>query len=491
VIGAERNGKKFNTWLDNDDTHVLLIGATRSGKSRKVIMPTIWTLAHAGESMVMADPKGELYKTTSKYLQSKGYNVIVLNLREPTMYNHWNPLQPAISALADGDTIRASQAAKQIAHLITYKDQPPKEYKGDPIWPQTQRSMTAAIALLVAKEAPEPARHFGSVYKTLITLGQNGGKALDKFFNQLPDNHIAKDAYGVASMAEDRLKNSVFTGTAAQLELWSDPGVIWMTAFQDHDMDAPGREKTAVYLIAPDEDDTLHVLTTLYIQQMYQALIRLAQHHGDRLPIKVNFLLDEFGNMPPISDFDRKLTMAAGRNIRLLLAIQGLDQIAYHYPRLYKTIAGNCATWIYISTADVETAQMISKRLGQYTVKTENYSSQAQSYRHGHSHSISHGLTGRPLLLPDEIMRWPKDQALITKTSQYPARLPLLDVSKWPAITDFIPVDKPREGVTNERAEIWVPQLFNFIPEEQNETNMTEPVNVQQESTPKGNIFDD
>ena len=142
-------------------------------------------------------------------------------------------------------------------------------------------------------------------------------------------------------------------------------------------------------------------------------------------------ILDEFGNLPPIPEFDSKLTVAGGRGIRFCLAIQDVTQLKKLYDKNAQTITGNCHNWIYIKTADIETAKLISEKTGKYTVETDNESHTAQSKGHSSTHGIS--TTGRALLMPDEILRWSTDQSLILPISDFPARYPLPDLSLWNA----------------------------------------------------------
>lgn len=462
VVGAEMRGNRFYTWLDVGDTHVLLIGATRSGKSRRVILSTIWMLAHAGESMILTDIKGELNAHSAKFLKAMGYKVIILDFREPGRGNRWNLLAPVLDALKRCDYSKASRAAQAIAHIMTSKGMPPGHYKGDPIWPDSQKSLNTALIMAAAMEAPEKAKHMGSVYRTLVTLGSRGGELLDAYFDHLSVDHQARIDYGVAAMAEDKLKSSIYTGTAAQLALWADPGVCWMTSCQDHDLAGPGKEKTAVFLVIPDEDSAFHALASIYVTQAYQALVQLSNKSGGVLPLRVNFLLDEFGNLPNIPDFDTKITTAAGRNMKFLLAVQGMDQLRKHYGIQADTISGNCATWIYLSTANPETQKLLSFKTGQYTVRTESFSSHSRAKEY--SYGTSDGLAGRPLLTPDEIERWPRGRSLIFKTGHYPARLPLPDISEWPAAADLVKDNSVyEEEVKFEMPEFWVPEFFKEV----------------------------
>ncbi|EIV99933.1 VirD4-like conjugal transfer protein, CD1115 family [Thermoanaerobacter siderophilus] len=452
VVGF--NPATGKTWLDTGDTHCLVIGSTRSGKSRRIILPTIWTLAKAGESMIVSDPKGELYGYSSEYLKKLGYKVILIDLRNPYRGNQWNPVLEVASKLEAGDYSAASQNAWDIANIIT-NQQP--HIGVDPIWPQSQESLTAALILAVASSAPKEARHLGSAYEILHRLGANGGELLDKYFKSLPHTHPAASAYGVTALSEDRLRSSIFTGTAAQLRLWSDPAVIYLTSKRDHDLDAVGKEKAAVFIVIPDERSTRNVLATLYISQAYQALVDLANKNGGRLPQRVNFILDEFGNLSPMPDFDKKITVAAGRGMRFLLAVQDISQIKAKYRELAQTITGNCATWVYILTTDLETARIISGKTGQYTIRTESYSSQVKHT--DYSHGTTEGLTGRPLLLPDEVLKWPEGRALILQARQNPAWLPLPDLSKWPAVEDLIPAALEETAREVVHAPVWIPDV--------------------------------
>lgn len=431
IIGTDPLNNKY--WTVDDDTHVLLIGTTRSGKSRRVIIPTIWHLAKAGECMVICDLKKELQPITKKYLKKKGYNIITLDFRNPSTGNQWNLLHPVIIALEKNDEALAVQHANDIAHTLSYDPR----YRGDPIWPAAKKALISALILAVAVEAPPEHKHMSTAFQLLANLGQEGGKDLDNYFKSLPINHPARSPYQVYQMSTDKMRSSIATDTLTSLQLFGvDPAIVWMISNQDHDLATVGKEKTAVFLIIPDERTNRNVLASLYIQQSYGALVDLANQNRGRLPIRVNYLLDEFGNIPAISDFTTKITTAGGRGIRFTLAVQGIDQLAEHYPQQENTIMGQCWTWIYILTSDYKTAELISMKCGKYTVATESYNSSAQMSG-ARSEGVTQGLTSRSLVMPDEALRWPVDSALILRTRLQPARLPLPDISELPIAKDL------------------------------------------------------
>lgn len=284
VIGMDP--QKGKAWLDTEDTHKLIIGTTRSGKTRTVVFPTIYAIAEAGESMILTDPKGELFDRTSDYLKEQGYNVVVLDFLDPGRGNRWNPMQTVLTALQKGNESAAAEAAWNVAHLLAHQ----KDSKGDSIWVDGSESVIAALIFAIAKEADsEDEKHMPSVYKTLIELGEVqkvkvGNQLMDyvplnEFFKSLPMDHPARDAYGTARLSPEKMRGSFFGSVSVMLRLFSDPGIAYLTAAQDHDLSAPGKEKTAVFLIIPDENTTRHPLAALYVAQAYQEMVKLSRMH--------------------------------------------------------------------------------------------------------------------------------------------------------------------------------------------------------------------
>lgn len=487
VLGMEKyhNGKE-KVWFSDGDLHTLLIGATRSGKDRRVLLPSIWELALAGESMVLGDPKGEMYITTKLYLEKLGYKIIVMNFRDPAKGNQWNLLDLINKAIDRGNVPEASEMAWDIANAIT-RQKPAST--SEPIWENGEESVIAALVLLASLNSEfKFQRHMSTAYYLLAEYGQplsDESIPLLDYIKMLPVKHPAKAAFATASLAPYKTRGSFFTQASSDLRLFSDPNIADMTSVQDHSMEEVGIEKTAVFLIIPHEKSTRNVLATLYIDQLYQALITLANRKGGRLPRRVNFMLNEFGNLPPIPDFDKKLTVGGGYGIRFTLAIQDIAQLKKLYKDNSQTITGNCHNWIFLKTADVDTAKLISEKTGKYTVETENSSSSVQSK--GHSRSYGVGLTGRPLLLPDEVLRWNIDESLVLPISYFPARYPLPDLSYWNANSDFgfastgnIDHDKEKNREIIESrwsnissrpiqdVSIWLPDMDDDLPQNEN-----------------------
>ncbi|MBN4062884.1 MAG: conjugal transfer protein TraG [Alkaliphilus sp.] len=430
VLGMKKKRDQEKIWLGSGDTHSLIVGATRSGKSRRLILPTIYALASSEESMVIGDPKGELYISAKEYLRKEKYKVVSLNLREPAKGNQWNLLDLLYEYKVKGEKDKVIEMAWDIAHTIV--NQTPS-VSSEPIWKNGAESVIASLILLNVFDAKNKDEiSMASVYKTLATLGQplaDETIPLLDYISLLSPDHPAKLAFAAAGIAPYKTRASFFTTVLTDLRIFSDSNIVNMTSNQDHNLKNIGIEKTAVFLIVPDEKSTRNVLATLYIDQLYQQLVELANTEGGRILKRVNFILDEFGNLPAIPNFSNKLTVAGGRGIRFTLAVQDIAQIERLYQKTTKTILGNCHTWVYLITSDLETAKLISEKTGKYTVETESESRNVQE--RGHSSGISMGMTGRALLMADEILRFPEGKSLVLRAREFPAVYEMPDLSSY------------------------------------------------------------
>ena len=454
VVGSDGR-RAWTTKPDWGNPHVVVLGATRSGKSRRVILPSIWTLGHHGASLVLTDPKGELHSMTAAWLRSVGYEVVQIDLLRPARGNRWNPLDAVIRAYESGDHEEAGRLAWEVGNVLAFAE---AGVGVDPIWPQAEESVIAALALAAAVEAPAGARHPATMYRILSELGGDGegGTSLDEWFRSLPSAHPARLAYGTAALSESRTRSSIFTGTAAHLRTFADPGVAWLTAASDHDPAEAGRRPVAIFLLLPDEAGARRSIASLYVAQAYSALAAVARDAGGRLPNSVWFLLDEFGNIGRLPGIAEKLTVSAGRNIRFVLALQALAQLDHVYGQHTREIVlGNCDTWLFLRTADEATAAAISRKLGAFTVRTSSQSARIGGV--AAQQTLSESATARPLLTPDEVLRWPTGHCLLIQSGEFPADLPLQDLSQWRSASAAFQPAPPPEPRVAEPVPTWVP----------------------------------
>ncbi|MDR1892360.1 MAG: type IV secretory system conjugative DNA transfer family protein [Oscillospiraceae bacterium] len=422
-----QNGKNERYYMVDDDVHTLCIGATRSGKSRSVVLQSIGIQALAGESMVMSDPKSELFNYTYPFLERLGYDVIPLDFKNPLKSRRYNFLQNVIEAFRDGNTAKAIDYTWDITEsLVGNKSK-------EPMWDDgTKSTIAAGILSVVYDNMDKPQyQNLTNVYFFLSEMCRTVGNQMpiNGYLKQIAPDHPAKALLGISEVAPSKTRGSFFTAALTTLRLFTNPLIYSMTCETDFDYRATGREKQAVFLILPDEKETYYSLASLFTSQHYETLVNEADKRGGRLERRVNFNLDEFGNYAQIPGFSTKLTVGGGRGIRFNLYIQSLSQLDEKYDKENaKTIKSNCQTWIYLQADETETLEEISKKLGNYTVATNSRSS-SYSYHSNSSESASVNLTARALLTPDEVRMINRPYSLIISRS-HPCILYAPDISK-------------------------------------------------------------
>ncbi len=432
VVGYSRDKKNEKIYFVDDNIHSLTVGATRSGKTRSVVLQTIGNLALAGESMILSDPKGELFEYTSPYLESKGYKVITLDFKNPMKSNRYNYLQPVIDAVNNNDFRKAEEYAWDITNSLVGDENSHSEK----IWRDGEMSVIAgAIMSVVFDNQKQPEyQNLTNVYMFISemckTIGNNQ-MPLNRYIDALVDEHPAKSVFSIAKIAPDKTRSSFFTSALTTLKLFANKSIYSMTCKSDFSLTDAGRERVATFIILPDEKTTYYSLASLFVYQNYVALVEKADSRGGELFKRVNYILDEFGNFSSIPAFSNMLTVAGGRKIRFNLFLQSFSQLETKYGKeIAENIRDNCQTWIYLKTASTETATIISKKLGTYTTSTYSMSNSYSKYQSG-SNSESMNLISRPLLTEDEIMRIERPYLLVIPTGMFPVMSTLPDISKW------------------------------------------------------------
>ncbi len=424
VLGWSDNMKSI--YYNPDDTHSLIIGATRSGKTRHLILESIGLTALAGESMVITDPKSELYLYTKPLLERLGYEVIAIDFVFPNRSHRYNFLQPVLDAVYMEDLPAAVQRARDIANLLV----PDKDNTTtDPLWPNGERAILTVAILAVCLEFERPewqnlanARHF--IATMCAPQGQKGEVPLIPYLERLPQDSPLRRAMGIAKIAPEKMRGSFYSSALTTLDKFDDPGIHAMTSFTEFDHLATGDRKRAIFVILPDAESTYYPLASLFVFQQYQLLVRRADENGGRLPRRVEFFCDEFGNFVKIPDMDKAITVGGGRGCRFHLVVQDTNQITERYGGLGETMISNCETWVYLQTDNDKTVEAISKKLGKYTVKSPSLSSSS-----GGQSSASYNLTGRDLLTPEEIRRIRRPWQLVMSRAD-PAVMCAPDISK-------------------------------------------------------------
>ena len=413
-----------------DDYHTLTIGATRCGKSRCLVLQSICALALAGEGIVANDPKGELYHYTHSFLETLGYKVHVIDFNTPKKSDRYNPLQSIINAVNEN---RIDDAQNCVWEFVTFLVE--KNDHSEPIWTNGECSVIAAAVMCVVydnRDRPEY-QNLTNVYNFIANMCKTVNKVLpiDAYMDKLPDSHPAKKLMAIAKLAPDKMGGSFYTAALTTLRLFITNDIYNMTRESEFLLaDVGAKPKQALFFILPDQKTTYYPIVTLLVSQQYELLVTYAKKCGNRLPNRVNYILDEFGNFAAIDKFQTKMTVAGGYGVRWNLFIQDFNQLIDVYGQeVAKIIQGNCHYWIYLHSQDNSTNEEISKSMGKYTTSTYSLGGSTQKYA-APSSSTNIQLSERSLLNPDEVAKIKRPYQIVLSPDP-PAVMYSPDISQW------------------------------------------------------------
>jgi len=400
-IPLMNDGKEI--WVDDSEWHNLIIGSTASGKTESIVQPMVKSLMKKGESMIITDPKGEIYERNGEELKERGYNVVLLNFRDPQSGNCWNPITLPYSLYKEGKKDKATELLDDLAKNILYDE---SSKNADPFWENTSADYFVGLCLALFDDAKEEQINLNTI-NLMTTVGENklgGTTYMKEYFS---DKDQGSPAYiNVAStlMAPTETKGSILSVFKQKIKLFSSKeNLSEMLSHTDFDMKDIGRKKTAVFIIIHDEKKTYHPLATIFVKQCYETLIDVAFENGGKLPQKTNFILDEFANMPPLKDADAMVTAARSRLIRFTYIIQNFAQLTEVYGKEKgDTIKGNCGNWIYLISTELAALEEISKMCGDVKSKKDDKTD------------------SRPLVTVSDLQRLPMYTMIILRTRSMP-----------------------------------------------------------------------
>ena len=359
---------KENAYIDDSNMHSLVIGATGSGKTAGVINPTMKMLMKGRESMVITDPKGEIYEDNYKLLKDLGYQIIVLNFREPQKGSCWNPYDLPYKFQKEGNYDKANELLNDLSTNIVVDGQ-----GQDPFWQNAAADYLTGLGLGLFQDAPLDEININSV-NLMINQGEERFGAstyMKEYFKmQDPNSPVAINLAGTVTTADETKAGIMAVLQQKVKTLAVTRNLSEMLSKNDFNMSSIGEKPTALFMIIQDEKTTYHSLATIFIKQCYECLISTAYKHGGALPVRTNFLLDEFANMPKIKDISTMVTAARSRHIRFTFIIQNFAQLDKVYGKEdAQTIRGNCINTIYLLTGELSALEEISKLCGDKIVR--------------------------------------------------------------------------------------------------------------------------
>ena len=445
VLGSVQRGKQLVALVDRDDVHCLMIGASGVGKTAFFLYPNLEFACASGMSYLALDTKGDLARNYGTIAQKYyGYHVSVIDLRNPTRSDGSN-LLTLINRYMDiarehpdnlAARAKAEKYAKILAKTIVNPGGDDQDRGQNAFFYDAAEGLLASVILLLAEYVPPDSaghekRHIVSVFKLVQELlapgGQNKKTGFQVLMDNLPSTHKARWFAGAALNTSEQGMASVMSTGLSRLNAFLDSELEQVLCF-DSAIDAEhfAAEKSAIFLVLPEEDATKNFMAGLMIQNLSRELFSVADEHSGKLQNRVVFYCDELGTMPP---FDILPLFSAGRSRKLTLVpiIQSLAQLEKNYGKEGAEIIGdNCQDTIFGGFApNSQTAETLSKALGSRTVLTGSISKGKDS------NSQSLQMAERALLSPDELKNLPKGDFIVMKTGTHPMRTKLQLYFKW------------------------------------------------------------
>ena len=431
IILGEYKGKAVCMPKDTRlNRHIAVFGASGTMKSRAVIRNALFQAVKRKESVILTDPKGELYADTAALFQKNGYEVKVFNLVNPEHGDSWNCMSDL-----NGDTLLAQVLTNVIIGNTT-------SGKGDHFWDNGEGNLLKALILYIDQDhtrSPEE-KNLPAVYQMLT---RHTERQLTALFEKLPMDHPARAPFNLFAQSSDTVKSGIILGLGTRLQVLQNEAVRRITSRSDIDLTAPAKHKCAYYIVLSDSESSMGFLSSLFFSFLLIKLPRYADSRPDgRCDVPVNLILDEFNNVGRLggaadgSDFARSLSTVRSRDVKIMIAVQSLGQLQNRYPNnLWSEIIGNVDIQLMLGCSDDVTAEQFSARSGDMSVQINSTMTVRQTiavaqiipqYRH------TEGQGRRRLLTPDEVLRLPNEEMLCVIRGRNMLKLRKLDFTKHP-----------------------------------------------------------
>ena len=437
VVGCTGN---TTAMVDTGDVHALMIGAAGVGKTAFWLYPCIEYACASGMSWLSTDTKGDVMRNYGHIAKQYGYNVSVIDLRNPTRSNG-NNLLHLVNKYMDlyqqhPDTLvykaKAEKYAKIISKTIILSGMDAASFGQNAYFYDAAEGLLTATILLVAEFCEPEKRHIVSVFKIiqeLLAPSQKKGKnQFQQLMEMLPDDHKAKWFAGAALNTAEQSMASVMSTALSRLNSFLDSELEQLLCF-DTEIDAEKfcNEKSAIFVVMPEENPNTFFMISLIIQQLYREILAVADEHGGKLKNRCVFFCDEFGTLPKIESAEMMFSASRSRRLQIVPIIQSFSQLDKNYGKEgAEIIVDNTQLTIFGGFApNSSSAEVLSKALGSRTVMSGSVS------RSRNDPSESLQMIERPLLTPDELKSLPKGQFVVMKTGVHPMRVKLKLFFKW------------------------------------------------------------
>ena len=441
VVGCKSKGKTTTAMVDKGDVHALMIGAAGVGKTAYWLYPCIEYACATGMSFLSTDTKGDVVRNYGTIAEKYyGYNVSVIDLRNPTR-SHGNNLLHLVNKYFDlykenpdclSYKAKAEKYAKIISKTIISNGMDGASFGENSYFYDSAEGLLTATILLVAEFCKPEERHIVSAYKIIQELlapsGQKGKNQFQQLMDLLPENHKAKWFAGAALNTSEQSIASVMSTALSRLNAFLDSELEQILCF-DTEIDAERfcKEKSAIFIVMPEENPNTFFMVSLIIQQLYREILAVADENGGKLKNRCVFFCDEFGTLPKIESAEMMFSASRSRRLQIVPIIQSFAQLEQNYGKEgADVIIDNTQLTIFGGFAPNSTsAEVLSKSLGSRTVMSGSVSKS----KNDPSQSLQ--MIERPLMTPDELKSLPKGTFVVMKTGFYPMKVKLKLFFKW------------------------------------------------------------
>ena len=442
VVGCKIKAGTVTALVDDGDIHCLMIGAAGVGKTANFLYPNIEYACASGISWLCTDTKGDLFRNYAGIAKEHyGYNISVIDLRNPTKSDGYNILYLVNkyfdAYIKEPENLAYKAKAEKYAKItaktiISSGGEDASSYGQNAFFYDAAEGLLTSVILLIAEYCPPEKRHIISVFKMIQDLlAPSPVKNKSQFqllMDKLPPDHKAKWFSGAALNSADQAMASVLSTAMSRLNAFLDSELEQILCF-DNSMDTEMlcKEKSAIFIVLPEEDNTKYFMVSLFLQQLYREMLTVADEYDGKLPNRVMIFADEIGTIPPIQSMEMMFSAGRSRRISMIPIIQSFAQLEKNYGKEGSAIIiDNCQDILFGGFApNSESANVLSNALGNKTVMSGSIN------RGKNDPSQSLQMIQRPLMTADELKTLPKGHFVLAKTGCYPMKTRLKLFLEW------------------------------------------------------------
>ena len=415
--------------------NVLVIGGSGSGKTRFFVKPNLMQMT---TSYCVTDPKGTILVECGKMLQKGGYKIRSLNTINFKKSMHYNPFA----------YIRSEKDILKLVNVIIANTKGDGEKSGEDFWVKAERLLYCALIGYIYYEAPEEEKNFITLLDLINASearedDENYKSPVDMLFDRLAERepeHFAVKQYVKFKQAAGKTLKSILISCGARLAPFDIKELRDLMEYDELELDTLGDEKTALFVIISDTDDTFNFVVAIMYSQLFNLLCDKADNeYGGRLPVHVRCLLDEFSNIGQIPKFEKLISTIRSREISACIILQAQSQLKAIYKDNADTIIGNCDTTLFLGGKEKSTLKELSETLGKETIDMYNTS---ETRSNQNSYGTNYQKLGKELMSQDELSVMDGGKCILQLRGVRPFLSDKYDITKHPRYKMLSDYDK-------------------------------------------------